>query len=116
MINTIELFPDGRIGCYEMPAKTYKIWSIDESLNALEAAKRDVVYFKPNDEGIVLFHLRTLIGQVEQGKPYPVPDGYDVKLNYSCRKCGDSDELRKCSNPFCVDRKYAILVKSDTNA
>jgi len=84
--NVIELFHDGRIGCWEMPdepamSSEDKGWSdaIIQYNKAIESAKSDAVYFKPHQE--VSFLAAGLNHwQMEEGKPYPVPDGYKIKI------------------------------------
>lgn len=119
--NTIELFPDGRIGAYEMPKKydvntsyTYQdvLDGIDKEKKALESARREAVYFKPDETKPVPF--------MQVGKPYPVPDGYEVKVGHEIKSILKEDQWNPISEKNYNDginsksarlfNKYAILV------
>jgi hypothetical protein len=123
--NTIELTPDGRIMAYEMPDFPAHINQFDpngeaEYLTLLEAAKRDAVYFKPDDYAHVIHQLfNDLIIDVsegesfEQGKPYPVPDGYEVKTKLDCI-CGFPLKHEQCmEKKVCESKLIAILVPKE---
>jgi hypothetical protein len=86
-MKVIELFPDGRIGIYEMPDEpiidaclgTEDLW--DEYNKKLEAAKRDAVCFNLDSEIVIRnIHENGIYLYTKTGKPYPVPDGYEVKI------------------------------------
>ena len=114
--NTIELFPDG-IACYEIteamkriknnPAKPSEI--SDKYKKALEAAKREAVYFKPDG---AFFLSNTLMIPFEFGKPYPIPDSYRIEI----KECPDMNcehgGIAKCASAGCQE-KYAVLVPKE---
>lgn len=98
-IELLELFPDGRIGYYGMPIKgtITKLFA-----EAVEAAKRDRVYFKLEDTENIkkILYQKGVAFIMEQGKPYPMPDGYFIAIRVDVNVEGN---------------KYAILVPKDDN-
>lgn len=120
--NTIEIDQDGKIFAYKAPEKIKQGYG-EVGINylndqALEAAKRDRVYFKPEREesisdtlyknGVIPYGTPW-----EQGKSYPVPEGYSVKDEYV--GCGNET---KCTYEACKDScayptRYAILVPKE---
>lgn len=103
-MKVLELFPDNKVGCYEMPDPKA---IYNDSLTmpgsyfyALEEAKRKAIYFKPEDVIIeqvkpphqtwwdVTFKSIDVTRTVKQFECFSVPDGYEVKLiedsTYTC--------------------------------
>lgn len=90
-MKVIELFPDGRIGAYEIPEiplvkkelLNEKGEVIDKHIEwheyeqTLETARRNPVYFRMEDDYPI---LPQIYGMLQIGKPYPIPDGYEVKI------------------------------------
>jgi hypothetical protein len=73
---------DKGIFCYEAPEKSHYVIDddgLERYQKALEQTKRDRVYFKPEDVTDLLSVIGLVNGKSEQGKSYPVPDGYEVK-------------------------------------
>jgi len=107
--NVIELFPDGRIGGWVMPDEpamsSDKGWSdaIIQYNKAIESAKRDVVYFK--DQHKIKVFMNYAVNSFEVGKPYPIPDGYEVRI-----KKVDTYGNECFTESPCGCECYAILV------
>lgn len=110
--NTIELFPDGRIGAYEKPWHIFSDSPYEETSRmyqqALEAAKRDAVYFKPDHPRHTKFALTKAYGVIQVGKPYPVPDGYKIEIKSEYVEPDDSIHCNRGD-----DIEYAILVPKE---
>lgn len=115
--NAITLTKEGNLIAFEAPEKPkersdysekYKLIA-EQYVKDLQAAIDNGVEFNP--ESATLFKIKTLneIGQrLEQGKHYPMPDGYEIKKEQNCPNvCDCRDEITgyiKCKS------EYAILV------
>lgn len=126
--NTIELDSKG-IFCYEAPAKNLLYASsmtMPESYNgALEQAKRDRVYFnsvmQPKHYITNILFGRSW-DEMETGKQYPVPDGFEVKIEndedyfwkrYAIlvpkEKCNGNCGMNYCDENGCMERKRVLV-------
>lgn len=119
--NIIEINEKG-IFCYEnnlleISIEGFKEPALKMHNENLEAVKRDRVYFKPEHKEEVwkvmyragLFKNLTISEQ--QGKAYPIPDGYEVKIGKDNCGCNLPDATNDmCKYPECL---YAILVPKD---
>ncbi len=124
--NTIILEDDG-LYCFEAPEKpdfqktfasdntyTWNKYLIDlkNYHDALEAAKKQKVKFK-NFKVIKNLHVNTIIVvdgyemAIEKGKLYPVPDGYEIKIEQPCK---DGCESSSYCLDTCAKSGYAVLV------
>jgi len=98
MINTIELDEQERIFAYEMPDQSLYVIDddgVERYKAALEAAKRDAVYFKNQREIENILIQDEKRGGLFKGKSYPIPEGYEVQ--------------KECTNVPC-DGKHCNLV------
>lgn len=126
--DTIEVFENGRIGCYQMPDVNMFINNKVKTqhtaedmrtlfLSVIEAAKREVVYFKDQQDVRlrVMMHseLKAVLDNVTeltQGKQYPVPDGYEVKVEYA--GVIDAGKFKNWADAG-IGHKVAILVPKE---
>jgi hypothetical protein len=72
---------------------------------ALQQALDEGVYFKDNDHNVVAVMEYTIEAAMVKFKPYPVPDGYEVRVEEDVRHPLYGSELPEC--------EYAILVPKE---
>jgi len=78
---------DGKgVGCIVAPDITNSVidhhWELRYN-KALEAAMKNIVYFKPEDLEMVTTKIQIaggFLNRLEKGKLYPVPDGYEIEI------------------------------------
>jgi hypothetical protein len=86
----------GQIIAFEMPEKP-EGYSTDYLLSKyaklVEAAIKDGVAFKPDDNNVYAVMEYTLESAIEQGKHYPVPEEYEVKIEKKYVDLGSRERL-----------------------
>lgn len=83
------ILTDRGVGCIEAPdirppaIRTIYNRDLRERYEqALEAAMKKKVLFKPEEQNAIMLLMNHKVGLLEKGKLYPVPEGYWIELEY----------------------------------